>query len=223
MSAKSKIIKMATGSTSAVNTKAGPKPLSMSAYRSMTSKERATTKLNARRANNMGEITDKEYDTIVDRVDAANKAESQSMTTKMQQGKADKNAPPVTLKKELPPARGSNNPPVEKNPRDMTKAELLEEIKKQEAKAKTKMKKGGMAKKKKGAMYKDGGMPMVMKNGKKVPAFAADGVGKMMKGGMAKKKKAKSNYAYGGMTTSKPRTGNTDYRMGGMFMKNGKK
>jgi hypothetical protein len=28
---------------------------------------------------------------------------------------------------------------------------------------------------------------------------------------------------YGGMTTSKPRTGNTDYRMGGMFMKNGKK
>ena len=40
---------------------------------------------------------------------------------------------------------------------------------------------------------------------------------------MAKKKKAKSNYAYGGMTTSKPRTGNTDYRMGGMFMKSGKK
>ena len=105
------------------------------------------------------------------------------MTTKMQQGKADKNAPPVTLKKELPPARGSNNPPVEKNPRDMTKAELAEEIKKQEAKAKT----------------------------------------KMMKGGMAKKKKAKSNYAYGGMTTSKPRTGNTDYRKGGMFMKKGKK
>ena len=28
---------------------------------------------------------------------------------------------------------------------------------------------------------------------------------------------------YGGMTTSKPRTGNTDYRMGGMFMKSGKK
>jgi hypothetical protein len=28
-------------------------------------------------------------------------------------------------------------------------------------------------------------MKMVMKNGKKVPAFAADGVGKMKKGGMA--------------------------------------
>jgi hypothetical protein len=33
-----------------------------------------------------------------------------------------------------------------------------------------------------------GGMPMVEKNGKKVPAFAADGVGKMAKGGMAKDK-----------------------------------
>lgn len=32
---------------------------------------------------------------------------------------------------------------------------------------------------------KKGGMPMVMKDGKKVPAFAADGKGKMAKGGMA--------------------------------------
>ena len=30
-------------------------------------------------------------------------------------------------------------------------------------------------------------MKMVKKNGKSVPAFAADGVGKMKKGGMAKK------------------------------------
>jgi len=43
------------------------------------------------------------------------------------------------------------------------------------------------------------------------------------KGGLIKKKKPTNNYAYGGMTTSKPRTGNTDYRMGGMFMKKGKK
>jgi hypothetical protein len=42
------------------------------------------------------------------------------------------------------------------------------------------------------------------------------------KGGMAKKK-ATPGYAYGGMTSAKPRTGSTDYRMGGMFMKNGKK
>jgi len=31
-----------------------------------------------------------------------------------------------------------------------------------------------------------GGMPMVMKDGEKVPAFAADGKGKMAKGGMTK-------------------------------------
>jgi hypothetical protein len=31
-------------------------------------------------------------------------------------------------------------------------------------------------------------MPMVEKDGKKVPAFAADGKGKMAKGGMAKEK-----------------------------------
>jgi len=35
-------------------------------------------------------------------------------------------------------------------------------------------------------MYGKGGMPMVEKNGKKIPAFAADGIGKMSKGGYAK-------------------------------------
>ena len=41
--------------------------------------------------------------------------------------------------------------------------------------------------KKKSMKMADGGMPMVEKDGKKVPAFAADGKGKMSKGGMAKK------------------------------------
>ena len=181
--AKRMLKKNATGKTSSATTEAGDKPLSMSVYRSMTDRQRATTKLNAAKAYDKDEITRKEYDTIVDRIDAANAAESQRMTTKMQQGKADKNAPPVTLKKELPPARGSNNPPADKNPRDMSAEELAAEIKKQEEKAKPRMKKGGMA----------------------------------------KKKKPTSNYAYGGMTTSKPRTGNMDYRKGGMFMKKGKK
>ena len=57
MSAKSKLVKMATGSTSAVNTKAGPKPLAMSAYRSMTDKQRADELLEARKAYNDDEIT----------------------------------------------------------------------------------------------------------------------------------------------------------------------
>jgi hypothetical protein len=61
------------------------------------------------------------------------------------------------------------------------------------------MKKGGAAKTKKMAMggYADGGMPMVMKDGKKVPAFAADGEGKMRKGGMTMKKMASGGLAAG--------------------------
>jgi len=46
---------------------------------------------------------------------------------------------------------------------------------------------GGMTKK----GYAAGGMAMVEKDGKKVPAFAADGKGKMAKGGMAVKAVAK--------------------------------
>jgi hypothetical protein len=49
-----------------------------------------------------------------------------------------------------------------------------------------KFSKGGDMKKMNMGGYAGGGMPMVMKDGKKVPAFAADGVGKMAKGGMAK-------------------------------------
>lgn len=46
----------------------------------------------------------------------------------------------------------------------------------------------GMMKDKKAKAPKaDGKMQMVMKGGKKVPAFAADGVGKMKMGGMADK------------------------------------
>ena len=62
------------------------------------------------------------------------------------------------------------------------------------------MKKGGMA---------SGGMPMVMKDGKKVPAFAADGEGKMKKGGMTKAKKMNmggTGYAKGGGVESKGKT-----------------
>jgi hypothetical protein len=59
------------------------------------------------------------------------------------------------------------------------------------------MKHGGKVKKMAMGGYADGGMPMVMKDGQKVPAFAADGKGKMAKGGGVKK------MAMGGMTASK--------------------
>lgn len=76
------------------------------------------------------------------------------------------------------------------------------------------MKKGG---------YAGGGMPMVEKDGKKVPAFAADGVGKMKHGGMAKKKMMGGGMAYssGGYTRAadgvakKGKTKGTQVRMMG--------
>jgi hypothetical protein len=58
---------------------------------------------------------------------------------------------------------------------------------------------GGMMKKMAG-----GGMSMVMKDGKEVPSFAADGKGKMAKGGAAMKKMASGGMmkkcATGGMS-----------------------
>jgi hypothetical protein len=50
--------------------------------------------------------------------------------------------------------------------------------------------------------YASGGMPMVMKDGQKVPAFAADGKGKMAHGGVAKKMMG-GGYAKGGSASSR--------------------
>ena len=95
-------------------------------------------------------------------------------------------------------------PEVKKSIKDLVKKELGDG---------TAMAKGGMVSKK-STGYNKGGMPMVMKDGKKVPAYAADGVGKMNKGGVAKKKPAakmmgggmskSSGYMYGGMAKKKP-------------------
>ena len=60
-----------------------------------------------------------------------------------------------------------------------------------------------MAKKKPSMKMAGGGMPMVMKDGKKIPAFAADGEGKMKHGGMAKKNMAMGGYANGGSASSR--------------------
>ncbi len=49
----------ATGRISAINTKAGPKPLAMNAYRSMTDRERAKELTNARADLKEGIITQK--------------------------------------------------------------------------------------------------------------------------------------------------------------------
>ncbi len=82
------------------------------------------------------------------------------------------------------------------------------------------MKKGGMMKKMAG-----GGMPMVMKDGVKVPAFAADGKGKMKHGGMAMKKMASGGLAAGHKSAdgvvSKGKTKGKMMAKGGMAMKKG--
>jgi len=84
------------------------------------------------------------------------------------------------------------------------------------------MKEAGMKK------MASGGMPMVMKGGEKVPAFAADGKGKMAKGGMTMKKMASGGLAAGhksadgvamkGKTKGKEVTmaGSTGMKKGGM-------
>jgi hypothetical protein len=90
-----------------------------------------------------------------------------------------------------------------------------------------KMAYGGMMK-----GYAAGGMPMVEKDGKKVPAFAADGKGKMKSGGIASSLKAHASapaskahgkkkmmgggmakYAKGGMIDGCARKGKTKGRM----------
>ena len=81
--------------------------------------------------------------------------------------------------------------------------------------------KGGPVTKKPKGAYAAGGMPMVMKAGKKVPAFAADGVGKMNMGGMAAKKKkpAAKKMMAGGMAKKSPAA--KKMMAGGMAKKSG--
>lgn len=88
---------------------------------------------------------------------------------------------------------------------DMMKKGMPAALAKHAAKPASKAHKGLMA----GGMagYAKGGMPMVEKDGKKVPAFAADGVGKMKSGGVAK------GYAKGGGIEVKGKTKGTMVKM----------
>jgi hypothetical protein len=71
-----------------------------------------------------------------------------------------------------------------------------------------KMKMGGKVKK-----YAEGGMPMVEKDGKKVPAFAADGKGKMARGGSVMSSKM------GKVAVGKPKMGSASSRADGVAKK----
>jgi len=89
----------ATGRIAAINTKAGPKPLAMTAYRSMTDRERAKKLTDARADLKDGAITQKDFDIIKERIEKANAAEVDKAKRVMDQGKANKKSKPVSLSK----------------------------------------------------------------------------------------------------------------------------
>jgi len=132
------------------------------------------------------------------------------------------------------PGKGSDEPITKTNAVSKQKPQPPVKLK-DDMKEEVQANKGGMMMKKKKTGYAAGGMPMVMKAGKKVPAFAADGVGKMNMGGMAAKKKkpaAKKMMAGGMATKKKPAakkmmaggmTKKSGYMYGGMAKKKMKK
>lgn len=78
----------ASGRISAITTKAGDKPLSMAAYRSFTDKQRADAMIQAGKDLRAGKITQKEFDAIEKKIDAADAAEAQKAATKASNTKA---------------------------------------------------------------------------------------------------------------------------------------
>ena len=123
--------KNATGNISAMLTSAGLKPLSMDVYRSFTSANRAAIKRKAGQNLRAKKITQSTYNTIVDRIDAANEVELMKNVRSMEQGIANKKSKPVTLDKSM----GISEKDMPRKP--------------------IRLKKGGMAKKR--MAYKAGG------------------------------------------------------------------
>ena len=83
----------ASGRISAMLTKAGPKPLSMAVYRSLPTSDRNAFARQAKKDFNNGIITKKQYETIIERIEAA---ELDKNVRAMEQGKANKKAKPPT-------------------------------------------------------------------------------------------------------------------------------
>ena len=138
----------ATGAISAMLTKAGPKPLSMDKYRSLPTRIRDSFGRQASSDYDRGIITKSEYETIIKRIESA---ELYKGVRAMEQGTADKkaNAPTIDNSMALAETKGP------KKSTDMSKAELAEKLREQEAAAKPKLAMGGMAKKK---AYSSGGV-----------------------------------------------------------------
>jgi len=141
----------AIGDISAKLTKPGLKPLDMSVYRSFTTVKRNDIKKQAGSALRAEKITQGTHDTIVGRIDAVNEAELMKNVRSMEQGISNKKAKPIELDSSM--ALAETKGPNKSN--DMSKAELAEKLREQEAAAKPKLSKGGMTKKK---AYSRGGL-----------------------------------------------------------------
>lgn len=126
-SSKERLIN-ATGSISAMLTKAGPKPLSMDKYRSLPTAARNAFARQAKKDYENNIITKAQYETIIKRIEAA---ELYKNVRSMEQGTANKKAKPVTLDNSM----GLSEKDMPRKP--------------------IRLKKGGMAKKR--MAYKDGG------------------------------------------------------------------
>jgi hypothetical protein len=88
----------ATGAISALLTKAGPKPLSMDKYRSLPTSARNAFARQAKKDYGNNLITKKQYETIIERIEAA---EVDKNVRSMEQGIANKKAKPVTIDKSM--------------------------------------------------------------------------------------------------------------------------
>ena len=96
----------ATGSISAGTTKAGSKPLAMSAYRSMSSAKRSAALLKADIDFRAGRITKTERAEIVKRIRQSNASEVDKSGRQMAQGKSNKKAKPVSLAPDMKFSKG---------------------------------------------------------------------------------------------------------------------
>jgi|TARA_R110002167_G_scaffold57159_7_gene162035 hypothetical protein len=88
----------ATGAISAMLTKAGPKPLSMDKYRSLPTNARNAFGRQAKSDYDNKFISKSEYETIIERIEAA---ELKKNVIALQQGIANKKAKPVTIDKSM--------------------------------------------------------------------------------------------------------------------------
>jgi|11_taG_2_1085331.scaffolds.fasta_scaffold00698_3 hypothetical protein len=88
----------ATGKITAMLTKAGPKPLSMDKYRSLPTSARNAFARQAKKDYDNNIITKKQYETIIERIEAA---EVDKNVRAMEQGIANKKAKPVTIDKSM--------------------------------------------------------------------------------------------------------------------------